>query len=114
MAGKIHRAPDCRPAYCSAYPEMAQVRETYANVIGKYNLIKNQLKIGQLEKALAKKFGSAEVWKNVKQLIPPELQKEITSFARASQVIRLVQRYAPWIIGGGLVVGGIRGLVSGL
>ncbi len=101
---------DIRTAQMDAFPEMANIRSEYGNILNKYNLVKNQLKVGATEKALAKKFGSKEVWGEMKQILPPAIRKEISKYATGTSVGKVIKRFLPWIVGGEVLRRGSGGM----
>lgn len=80
---------DIRFSQLESFPQMAQIRQQYGEVLGKYNLIKNRIREASIKRSLVNKFGdSPELQKSFDELIPKELRKEIDSFRNASNALK--------------------------
>jgi len=73
---------DIRGSQLEAFPEMQQIRQSYSQVINKYNLIKNKIKAGSLQNNLIKDFGDRELKEAFEELVPADILKEAVEFRK--------------------------------
>lgn len=81
---------DIKAQMVEAFPDIKELRKDYGETINAFNLVRNKLKIGNLEKAVQSKFGDVEVQKVVKKLL--EDNPEIISRMKNYNTIRMAGR----------------------
>jgi hypothetical protein len=103
---------DVRYQQLTAFPEMANVRAQYGEVLNRYNTIKPDIKIGNLLRAMVSRWREPEIQKRIEQLLPKEAIREIGGYRRAAQFIKTsagLGKYALRVgIGGGIAYGLLR------
>ncbi|MBU0907347.1 MAG: hypothetical protein KKE05_04300 [Nanoarchaeota archaeon] len=110
---------DIRGSQLDAFPEMAEIRQSYSQVINKYNLIKGKIKAGSLQSSLIKDFGDRELKEAFEELVPSDILKEVKEFRRIHGALdftgRVGRRAAEGaaIVGAGGLVGKKLGLFGG-
>ena len=77
------------------FPELADVRQPYADKMTAYNLVKNKFKPGQLEGNIKNGFGDSEIESKVKSILPDATNKQI---ANIRQVLAL-KKAGKWAAG---------------
>lgn len=83
---------DIRGSQLEAFPEMQQIRQSYSKVINKYNLIKNKIKSGSLQKNLIDEFGDLELKEAFDELVPADILKEAKEFKRIHNSLQFGSR----------------------
>ena len=89
---------DIRMDQLDAFPQMQGVRQQYAQVIGRYNEVRNKIKVGRLLGNIERNFGDAEIQKVVKELLPEDVISEMGGFRTAIKFLK----FAPWVVGAGI------------
>lgn len=60
---------DIKVQMVNSFPDIADLRKGYGETVNAFNLVRNKLKIGNLEKAVQDKFGDVEVQQSVQKLL---------------------------------------------
>ena len=79
---------DIKAAQLDAFPEMAPIKENYANIAEPYRLIKSKIKEGSILKNLANKFGDAQLNRRAESLMSKDIKAEVDSYRRTKQVLK--------------------------
>lgn len=95
-------------AQSELFPEMAQVREPYANYMGAYREVKNYFKPKILLDRMRKGFGNEEIENMIKIVLPKETVKSIKGFRR----LDLIKRNTGKVVGLGLGVEATRRILG--
>jgi len=95
---------DVKGEQLDVFPELQAINQQYSQGIGRYNLVKNKFKVGQLLDNIEKNFKDAEVRNVVKELLPKNVIQEMGGFRSAKKFLKA----ASWIsaIGMSALVGG--------
>jgi len=81
---------DIRYDQLTAFPEMQQVRQSYAKMISNYNLIKYKIREGSLKRQLINDFGDPEMKEAFDSLISKDVMKEVKNFKRTHQMLKIL------------------------
>lgn len=81
---------DLKAAQLDAFPEMAEIRKEYANVMQPYNQVKNQFKFNRTLTAIQNNFGGAEGKKAVQDLFAdnPKLLQRMGGYKKAMTTLK--------------------------
>lgn len=94
-------------AQSELFPEMAQVREPYANYMAAYREVKNYFKPKSLLDRMKTGFGNEEIEQMVKVALPENTYKQIKGFRGLSKTKEAVKK---GIVGGAVTGGVLYGL----
>lgn len=97
----VHRLKE---AQLKAFPEMAPVKEAYAEIAEPYRLIRAKIKEGSILKNLANKFGDAQLNRRAEKLMTSDLKAEVDSYRRTKKLLKTIG-FAGKTAGTGLAIG---------
>ena len=80
---------DIKLAQSELFPEIAQVREPYANYMSAYKEVKNYFKPKSLLGKMRTGFGNEEIEQMIKVVLPKDTVKEIGAFKGLSKGIKI-------------------------
>lgn len=96
---------DIKQSSLDAFPELSGIRKEYGEIMGRYNLVRNQLRVGRLINAMKRNFGDAEMQKAVEELVGSKTMQEIGGFKNALGLMDLASKSAA-VAAGGAILGG--------
>ena len=85
---------------------MGDIRKSYGEILSKYNVIKNKIKIGSLEHQLINDFGDSETKEAFKILISQDLLNEVKSFKNTQNLLNFGKKLGVRSAEGAAIVGG--------
>ena len=80
---------DIKLAQSEVFPEMAQVRQPYAEFMTNYKNVKNMFKPGRLIEKMKTGFGDEEIQAMVKAILPQDTMKAIKGFRRTIKGLKV-------------------------
>lgn len=89
---------DIKSQMLEAFPDLKELRKDYGETLNAFNLLRNKLKVGNLEKAVQGKFGDVEVQKTVEKLLQdhPEIIERLKNY----HTIRSAGKVGASLVGG--------------
>lgn len=74
-----------------AFPEMAKVKQTYGEMMNKYNVIKNKIKVGSLKQNLLNDFkGDDQVKRAFNGMLTDDILKEVKDYKNTNNMLKMM------------------------